>query len=79
MGDLVEIYNKCRWLHEICHQTSQQCVVLLLLWLSQDLFQENDYLGAVYHLYHSDDGDSEEEERKKEEKKLLEAKRKKLM
>ena len=42
-------------------------------------FQENDYLGALYHLYHSDDGDSEEEERMKEEKKVLEAKRKKLM
>lgn len=52
---------------------------LLLFWQSQDLFQENDYLGVVYHLYHSDDGDSEEEDLKKEEKKLLEAKHKRLM
>ncbi|XP_065911737.1 uncharacterized protein [Dysidea avara] len=41
--------------------------------------QENDYLGVVYHLYHSDDGNSEEEERKREEKKLQETKRKKFM
>ena len=43
------------------------------------VIQENDYLGVVYHLYHSDDGNSEEEERKREEKKLQETKRKKFM
>lgn len=43
------------------------------------IIQENDYLGVVYHLYHSDDGDSEEEEKKREEKKLREKKHKKLL